>query len=101
MVWLVLNVFVFPPVENPVTWVSKGIYGEQLWLKKRGSLPKHYDVGQRYLIVLGLAGMMVIAAGLTLLDVWLSVLGASVLILAQLWRIDWFSSLFDIYAKVD
>jgi hypothetical protein len=28
--WLWLNVHVFPPVDRPTAWASKGIYGEKI-----------------------------------------------------------------------
>jgi hypothetical protein len=52
-VWLVLNVFVFSPIETPRSWVSKGIYGEKLWLANRGEIPEHYATVQRRLMVTG------------------------------------------------
>ncbi len=60
--------------------------GEKLWLSKRSELPEHYDVIQKWLIILGLVGMILIAWGLYQLHLWISILGAVVLILAQLWR---------------
>lgn len=96
MAWLILNVFVFPPVDNPISWVSKGIYGEQLWLKQRKKLPRHYDIAQRWLIVLGVIGMSLIVVGLVILNTWLCAMGCIVVTLAQLWRIDRFSLLYDL-----
>lgn len=96
IIWLYLNVFVFPPIENPVSWASKGIYGEKLWLRGRSELPQHYDNVQKRLIALGILGMVVIGYGLVQLHFWSSLLGAVVLILAQLWRIDRFSTLYDL-----
>jgi hypothetical protein len=99
VLWLILNVFVFSPVHTPHNWASKGIYGEQLWLAHRAEIPGHYSVMQRWLIVLGLAGMAALGWGLVQLHVWLSALGAVVLVLAQLWRIDRFSTLYESYAR--
>jgi len=97
VIWLYLNVLVLPPIDTPRNWASKGIYGEKLWLGKRAELPKHYDVIQKWLIVLGVVGMILIAAGLYRLHFWISLLGAVVLILGQLWRIDRFSTLYELY----
>ena len=99
VLWLFLNVFVFSPVTTPRNWASKGIYGEQLWLSKRSELPGHYAVVQRWLIILGMAGMVLLAWGLFRLHIWLSLLGMVVLILAQLWRIDRFSTLYERYEE--
>jgi hypothetical protein len=41
--------------------------------------------------------MILIAWGLYQLHLWISILGAVVLILAQLWRIDRFSTLYELY----
>jgi len=97
VMWLYLNVLIFSPVTTPTSWASKGIYGEKLWLKKRSEIPKHYAIIQRLLIILGIAGMVLIAWGLYLLHFWLCLLGAVILILAQLWRIDRFSTLYELY----
>jgi hypothetical protein len=99
IVWLYLNVLVFPPIEQPRSWVSKGIYGEKLWLSMRSELPQHYELVQRRLIVLGLLGMGTIGWGLYRLHFWASLLGAVVLILAQLWRLDRFSTLYELMVK--
>lgn len=99
IIWLYLNVLVFPPIDTPRTWASKGIYGEKLWLSKRPELPRHYDVIQKWLIILGVLGMILIGIGLYQFHFWLSLLGAVVLILAQLWRIDRFSTLYEMLDK--
>jgi hypothetical protein len=38
-IWLALNVRVFAPVNRPRHWLSRGIYGERLWLEDRQRLP--------------------------------------------------------------
>lgn len=97
VVWLYLNVLVFPPITTPRSWASKGIYGEKIWLSKRAEIPGHYAAVQRRLILLGIAGMLMMAWGLYQLHIWSSFLGAVVLTLAQLWRIDRFSTLYELY----
>lgn len=97
VVWLVLNVLVFPPVTRPKRWTSKGIYGEQIWLQNRTAIPQHYAVMHRRLILLGLCGMVMVVWGLVQLHLWMSITGAVVLIIAQLWRIDRFSTLYEWY----
>lgn len=95
--WLFLNVFVFSPVDLPRSWAAKGIYGEKLWFNNRSEIPGHYAVIQRWLIILGIAGMILIAWGLIQLHLCVSILGSVILILAQLWRIDRFSTLYELY----
>mgnify|MGYP000087130638 CR=1 FL=1 len=99
MIWLVLNVLVFPPVREPRSWVSKGIYGEQLWLQNRDAVPPIYAIIQRWLIALGFIGMVLLGVGLHQLELWMSLCGMAILILAQLWRIDRFSMLYELHQQ--
>jgi hypothetical protein len=88
LVWLWLNPRVFAPVETPMSWTSKGIYGEKLWLKERDRVsPDHLRV-LRLLVPAGAAGFVLLIYGLVRLEVWPTVFGASLIVLAQLWRID-------------
>jgi hypothetical protein len=43
--------------------------------------------------------MILIAGGLYQLHAWISILGAVILILTQLWRIDRFSTLYEEYEE--
>jgi hypothetical protein len=95
ILWLVLNPFVFRPVLTPRRWAEKGIYGERLWLQEKSRLPATCGAIQRWLILLGLGGMALIAYGLAMLQVWPTAFGATVLVIAQLWRIDRFSVFYD------
>jgi hypothetical protein len=88
LVWLWLNPRVFAQVETPTSWTSKGIYGEKLWLKERDRVsPDHLRV-LRLLVPVGAAGFALLMYGLVRLQLWPTVFGASLIVLAQLWRID-------------
>jgi hypothetical protein len=95
VIWLFLNVLVFQPVERPIHWASKGIFGEHQWLKRGDELPREHRIVMRWLIAAGLAGMATMAYGLVILEVWPTLAGMAVLILAQLWRIDRFGLLYN------
>jgi hypothetical protein len=88
LVWLWLNPRVFAPVETPTSWASKGIYGEKLWLKERDRVPPDHLRVLRLLVPVGAAGFILLIYGLVRLEVWPTVFGASLIVLAQLWRID-------------
>jgi uncharacterized protein DUF6653 len=92
---LVINPFIFSPVAPTRSWVSKGIYGEQLWLLERDRVPEGYRNVLRWLIVLGLFGLTLLAWGLWRLHVWPTICGAMLVVLAQLWRIDRMGLLYD------
>ncbi|MGX9788482.1 DUF6653 family protein [Mycobacterium sp. MMS18-G62] len=95
IVWLWLNPHVFAPVKTPTSWAAKGIYGEKLWLKERDRVPPEVRRMLRMSPACAWAHMPIAAAGfgllvygLTTLQVWPTVFGASLIVLAQLWRID-------------
>ena len=88
IVWLWLNPRVFAPVENPTSWAAKGIYGEKLWLKERDRVPPDQLRVLRLLVPVGAAGFVLLVFGVVTLEVWPTVFGASLIVLAQLWRID-------------
>ncbi len=96
MLWLFLNPHVFSPVPASEGWAAKGIYGERLWLKSRGEdLPSGYRRVLRRLAALGAAGGILLLWGLVELSPWPTLYRATLLILAQLWRIDRLGLLYE------
>ncbi|WP_199335003.1 DUF6653 family protein [Streptomyces sp. GMR22] len=91
VVWLWLNVRLFKPVA-PISWAARGIYGEQLHVD--GRFPAEHRRTLNWLIASGLAGFVLIAWGLIVLQVWPLTLGTVMVVLAQLWRIDRYGLLF-------
>jgi hypothetical protein len=87
-VWLWLNPRAFPPVDVPTAWASKGIYGERIWAIEPGRVPAHHRGAFRLVAVPGVVGTALLVWGLVMLDVWPTVTGAALVVLAQLWRID-------------
>lgn len=100
VLWLILNPFVFAPVTTPTRWVEKGIYGERLWLERAVALAP----AQRTLLVglvgLGGLGMALLVHGLVALSPWPTAFGATLVVVAQLWRIDRFSLLYDEHQRL-
>jgi hypothetical protein len=88
IVWLWLNPHVFPAVTGPRNWASKGIYGERLWLNEPTSVPPACRSVLRWLIIPGSAGIALLVWGLVQLELWPTIFGATLITLAQLWRID-------------
>lgn len=93
--WLWLNPHAFPPITTPTSWAAKGIYGEKLWLLDRSLVSADHKRVVRLLVLVGLAGFAMITYGLIVLDLWPTVFGATLVVLAQLWRIDRFGLLYD------
>ncbi|WP_317259620.1 MULTISPECIES: DUF6653 family protein [Streptomyces] len=97
VVWLWVNVRIFRPVEPPPRqWTAKGIYGERIWLHERPRVPAWHLRTLRLLALLGPIGGGFLVWGVVSLDLWLTVLGCTVVVLAQLWRIDHFGWIYDL-----
>ncbi|WP_156755579.1 DUF6653 family protein [Actinokineospora pegani] len=94
VVWLFVNPTVFRPVE-PRGWAARGIHGERAWVRDASLVPPDHRAVLRLLVVLGLAGFALVTWGLVRLDVWPTVFGATLVIVAQLWRIDRFGWLWE------
>jgi hypothetical protein len=95
MVWLLVNPHIFPAVTTPRSWAARGIYGEKLWLLDRSQVPQGHRAILRWLIVLGLTGFVLMGWGLLKLHVWPTVFGATLVVVAQLWRIDRMGLLYE------
>ena len=51
VVWLVINSVAFRPVDEPTAWVSKAVYGQQIWLTQRERVPAVYRIIMSWLVV--------------------------------------------------
>lgn len=94
IVWLVINPSAFAPVEKPVRWTERGIYGEHIWVRDKDIPNEHKRV---LALLLGLAaiGATLLTTGLVTLEIWPTIFGATLVVITQLWRIDRFATLYD------
>lgn len=95
VIWLFINPRAFPPVREPRSWAARGIYGERAWLQDRDLVPPDHRKVLRLLVTLGLIGFGLILWGLIALEVWPTVFGTTMVVVAQLWRIDRFGWLWE------
>ncbi|MBN2031254.1 hypothetical protein JW824_13550 [bacterium] len=93
--WLAVNPFIFPAVSANHGWTARGIYGEKLWLFHRSRVSRGHRIILRLLIILGLAGFILMGWGLVRLRLWPTVFGATLVTVAQLWRIDRMGLLYE------
>lgn len=97
-VWLWLNPRVFRPVDRPTAWASRGIYGERIWATERARLSPAQRGAFRWIAIPGVVGAALLLWGMVALDVWPTVFGTSLVVLAQLWRIDRLAACYDTLA---
>jgi hypothetical protein len=95
LVWLVINPVAFRAVDEPTNWVSKAVYGQQIWLTQRERVPMVYLTIMRWLVAVGLAGFGFIGWGLWALDLWPVVYGVTLVVFSQFWQWDRQRLLYD------
>jgi hypothetical protein len=93
--WLLFNPHIFAPVREPRSWAARGIYGEKFWLHHRSDVPPGYQAAFHWLAVPALAGVALLVWGLACLSIWPTLFGATLIVLAQLWRIDRLGMLYE------
>jgi hypothetical protein len=76
-IWLWLNPHVFRPVTRPVAWASKGVFGEEIWARRRDAVPARHRTAFRLIAIPGLVGIASVMWGLVALAVWPTVFGAT------------------------
>lgn len=95
VLWLIVNPFIFKPINTPTHWIEKGILGEQLWLR-RSEAAGPYKWSLRVLLFLGFGGLAGMIAGIIALNPWLAIGGALVVIVAQIVRIRRFADVYNL-----
>ncbi|VEP12515.1 conserved hypothetical protein [Hyella patelloides LEGE 07179] len=87
--WAWLNPRIFPQPSSTKHWISQGVLGERVWLN-RDLIPVptyHQHVPNILSAVAAIGGILVIV-GLVVLNIWLTVLGFTLVTLGKLWFVD-------------
>lgn len=96
LIWTWLNPRIFPVPSSTDNWMSKGVLGERVWLKRKTvPIPSHHARMATTLNVLAGVGLIPFIIGLVQLNVWATVAGTSVMMIAKLWFLDRMIWLFD------
>jgi len=96
LVWTWVNPRVFPIPRHTDNWISKGVLGERVWLNRKFvPIPAHHTTMATLLNLLAGVGLIPFVIGLVQLDVWATVAGTAVMMIAKLWFLDRMVWLFD------
>lgn len=89
LAWVWINPRAFPPPKHHDHWMSKGVLGERVWLRRQDApfVARHKRMAILLNSISGLA-VLPYAWGLWTLDIWPTLFGMSVSMLAKLWFID-------------
>jgi len=89
IIWIWLNPRLFPQPKSTNNWMSKGVLGERVWLRKKQiPIPDHHIKIATYLNILAGLGVIPFAYGLLQLNIWAVTLGITIMMIAKLWFLD-------------
>jgi len=89
IIWIWLNPRLFPKPKSTNNWMSKGVLGERVWLRKKQTpIPEHHIKIAACLNILSGFGAIPFAYGLIQLNIWAVILGGTIMMLAKLWFLD-------------
>lgn len=95
-VWTWLNPRVFPPPRRRDAWITRGVFGERVWLNRRNvPIPPHHARAAHILSALSVVGVAVAIYGFIARDFWAAVMGWSFAALAKFWFVDRMVWLFE------
>jgi hypothetical protein len=89
LIWLWLNPRLFGEPESLDNWMSRGVLGEQVWLRANpDEIPPHHRAAIFWTTVIAVAGAVAWAAGLFWFDLASTLTGLCATLLGKLWFID-------------
>lgn len=89
LLWLWVNPRLFPPPSDTHNWMSQGVLGERVWLNRQKiPIPQHHLRMGHILNTVSALACILWLAGLVWLNVWATLFGMSMIMLAKLWFVD-------------
>lgn len=94
--WTWINPRVFPPPQDFDNWGSKATLGERVWLNRaKVPIPAHHVRMAWITTLLGVPGIIIMAYGLYGLEIWPTITGMALTIMAKTWFCDRMVWLYD------
>lgn len=88
-VWSAINPTFFAKQTKIDTWWSKCVIGEYFWANRdRYLVAEHHYRIVRILTLLQAAGVIILATGMYLLDIWMTLAGVVWVYLSKMWFLD-------------
>lgn len=89
IIWTWINPRIFPKPTSTNNWASKAVLGERVWLnREKIEVPKHHYPVIRITNLISLAGLPFCIWGLIQFNIWSTILGVILVILAKTWFLD-------------
>ena len=89
LAWVWLNPRLFSPPARKDNWMTRGIFGERVWLRRKSvPIPAHHVRAGNVLNALSALSGLVFIAGLIWLDPWATLSGMALTMLLKLWFLD-------------
>ncbi|MGB3317037.1 MAG: DUF6653 family protein [Albidovulum sp.] len=86
--WVLLNPRAFPPPASLDNWVSRGVLGERVFLRRRNEVAGHHRVWATILTTASALGAVVLGLGLWWLDLAWTVFGTILTMGSKIWFVD-------------
>lgn len=96
ILWIWLNPRLFPKPSSTKNWASKAVLGERVWLNRQQvAIPERHRVAPNLLSGIAGFGALLLALGLWMLDVWLTLVGLLLVYAGKVWFLDRMVWLFE------
>ena len=91
LIWTWVNPRIFPRPKSTNHWASKGVFGEKIFVNRdeeRAKIPYHHIRAANITTAIAFIGVFILVYGLYTLEIWPTLLGASIAFLGKIWYVD-------------
>jgi len=89
LIWTYINPRIFPKPKSTKNWMSKGVFGERVWLNRdKIPVPDRHKLAPNILSAVGVTGLLFAIWGTYRLEIWPVFTGIALVFLGKLWFMD-------------